>query len=442
MHIGQALETVLVNSHNVNVESLSDVLDPGLIETGLSIAGVSTIRTRRLPMEQMVWAVLGMALFRNMSIKQLVSQMDILLPGKVPYVAPSAIVQARQRLGYEAIEHIFNLTAGHWNQQADHPNWCGLTLLGVDGVVFRTEDTPENSAAFARTRSQTGEACYPQIRMVCQMELTSHLLTASRFDSVEANEMILAEDLIPHTSDNSLTLFDKGFYSLGLLYKWQSTGKQRHWLLPLKKHTQYEVIRSLGKQDQLVRLTTTPQSRKKFADLPHTIEARLLTKTIKDKEVKILCSLVDPMRFPAADIVDLYSTRWEIELGFREIKQSMLQNTYTLRSRKPDMVKQEMWGVLLAYNLIRYQMVLMAASLGKDITPSQLSFKESASYIILQLATLPYVSPGRVPKVVMNITEMASYFLLPGRRERCYPRCLKSSKQKYPVRKKNAGQLN
>ncbi|KRS20223.1 transposase, partial [Alishewanella sp. WH16-1] len=139
MHISQALETVLVNSHTVNFDSLSDVLDPGLIETGLSIAGVSTIRTRRLPMEQMVWAVLGMALFRNMSIKQLVSQMDILLPGKVPYVAPSAVVQARQRLGYEAIEHIFNLTAGHWNQQADHPNWCGLTLLGVDGVVFRTE---------------------------------------------------------------------------------------------------------------------------------------------------------------------------------------------------------------------------------------------------------------------------------------------------------------
>lgn len=227
MHISQALETVLVNSHTVDFDSLSDVLDPGLIETGLSIAGVSTIRTRRLPMEQMVWAVLGMALFRNMSIKQLVSQMDILLPGKVPYVAPSAVVQARQRLGYEAIEHIFNLTAGRWNQQADHPNWCGLTLLGVDGVVFRTEDTPENSAAFARTKSHTGEACYPQIRMVCQMELTSHLLTASRFDSVDTNEMILAEDLIPHTSDNSLTIFDKGFYSLGLLYKWQSTGEQR-----------------------------------------------------------------------------------------------------------------------------------------------------------------------------------------------------------------------
>ncbi|WP_019674993.1 transposase domain-containing protein, partial [Arsukibacterium perlucidum] len=62
MHISQALETVLVNSHTISFDSLSDVLDPALIETGLGIAGVSTIRTRRLPMEQMVWAVLGMAL--------------------------------------------------------------------------------------------------------------------------------------------------------------------------------------------------------------------------------------------------------------------------------------------------------------------------------------------------------------------------------------------
>lgn len=98
--------------------------------------------------------------------------------------------------------------------------------------------------------------------------------------------MVLAEDLTPHTPDHSMTLFDKGFYSLGLLHKWQSTGEQRHWLLSLKKQTQYEVIRSLGKPDQLIRLTTTPQSRKKFDDLPQTIEARLLSKTIKSKEVK------------------------------------------------------------------------------------------------------------------------------------------------------------
>ncbi|WP_217702834.1 transposase [Pseudoalteromonas sp. HF66] len=63
--------------------------------------------------------------------------------------------------------------------------------------------------------------------------------------------------------------------------------------------------------------------------------------------------MVDRLRFPSSEIVDLYSHRCEIELGYREIKQTMLDSTYYLRSKRPDMVRQEMWGILLAYNLIR-----------------------------------------------------------------------------------------
>lgn len=79
------------------------------------------------------------------------------------------------------------------------------------------------------------------------MELTSHILTHSAFDSVDINEMHLAERLIKDTPDNSLTLFDRGFYSLGLLTRWHSIGVSRHWLMPLKKNTQYEVVRSLSR---------------------------------------------------------------------------------------------------------------------------------------------------------------------------------------------------
>jgi hypothetical protein len=90
------------------------------------------------------------------------------------------------------------------------------------------------------------------------MELTSHLLTQSAFDSVDVSEMKLTESLIKTTPDNSLTLFDRGFYSLGLLNRWQSTGTARHWLIPLKNNVQYEVVRSLGRQDKIVRLTACP----------------------------------------------------------------------------------------------------------------------------------------------------------------------------------------
>ncbi len=170
------------------------------------------------------------------------------------------------------------------------PQWSGLNLYGVDGVVWRTPDTPENDKAFPRTSNPSRNASYPQVRMVCLMELSSHLLVDSSFASVAENEMTLAATLIKNTPDNSLTLFDRGSYSLGLLHEWAQAGINRHSLMPLKKNTQYEEIRNLGRQDKFIRLTTTPQS--------ESIEARLITKTVKGKILQIITSLTNPTRYP------------------------------------------------------------------------------------------------------------------------------------------------
>ncbi len=224
-----------------------------------------------------------MAIFRHVPMTQLVNQLDILLPGDRPFVAPCAFLQARQKLGHKSIERLFHETASRWHQQANHPGWAGLQLLAVDGVMWRTPDTPDNAAEFAKPGTQHGETAYPQVRMLCQMELTSHLLVQAVMESCAVNEMVLAEQLVARTPDHSLTLFDKGFYSFGLLHAWQTAGCERHWLLPLKKGTQYEVVRKLGRQDALVRLNTSPQARKKWPQLPDTVEARLLTRTINGK---------------------------------------------------------------------------------------------------------------------------------------------------------------
>ena len=108
------------------------------------------------------------------------------------------------------------------------------------------------------------------------------------------------------------------------------------------------------------------------------MQARLISKIIKGKQVDLITSLTDPQAYPAAEIVDLYSHRWEIELGYREMKQYMLENRFTLRSNQPELIKQELWEILLAYNLLRYKMVLIAHSL-KGLFPNQLSFREASS---------------------------------------------------------------
>ncbi|HEH9429543.1 TPA: IS4 family transposase [Aeromonas sobria] len=435
MRIAQALD-FLHASKAAQFESLSDLIPNELITTLLGEEGVATLRRRRMPMERLVWAIIGMAIFRHVPMTQLVNQLDILLPSERPFVAHSAFLQARQKLGHKSIERLFHETAAGWHQQANHPGWAGLQLLAVDGVMWRTPDTPDNAAAFAKPGTQHGETAYPQVRMLCQMELTSHLLVQAVMESCAVNEMVLAEQLVARTPDHSLTLFDKGFYSLGLLHAWQTAGSERHWLLPLKKGMQYEVVRKLGRQDALVRLKPSPQARKKWPQLPETVEARLLTRTINGKERQVLTSMVDPMRFVGADIVDLYGHRWEIELGYREMKHSLQQHRLTLRSKKAAGIRQELWGVLLAYNLLRSQMVKMAASL-KGYTASQLSFHMASVYLIHELSCMPYVSPGNIPGRVAELEKQAGQFVLPARRERSYPRSVKPRPQKYGVKKTN-----
>ncbi|WP_337024913.1 MULTISPECIES: transposase, partial [unclassified Pantoea] len=105
-----------------------------------------------------------------------------------------------------------------------------------------------------------------------------------------------------------------------------------------------------------------------------------ISKELNGKTVQILTSMCDPLRYPKADVVDLYGHRWEIEHGFREMKQHLLNNELTLRSKKPELVRQELWGVVLAYNLLRFMMAQMAYSL-KGVEPYQMSFKQSALYL-------------------------------------------------------------
>ncbi len=169
MFLSQALEQLQEFTPD-DFSKLPDLLEPELVEQCLQDTGVTTVRKRRLPMDFMVWAVVGMALFRDMPMWQLVSHLDLMLPGNRPYVAPSAVVQARQRLGADVMKRMFELTNQLWFDKLPTSHWNNLSILAVDGTVWRTPDTPENSASFGRTANQLKESDYPQIRMVNQME--------------------------------------------------------------------------------------------------------------------------------------------------------------------------------------------------------------------------------------------------------------------------------
>lgn len=249
MQLSQALNVIShYDSLRNPLHTLADVLEPELIARCLQEAGTVTLRKRRLTTDMMVWCLIGMALERHEPLHAIVNRLDILLPGNRPFVAPSAVVQARQRLGDDAVRRVFEQSSERWYAQTSHPEWCGLTLHAVDGVVWRTQETPENEAAFTRTRTSNGPSPYPQVKMVCLMELTSHLLTGAVMGCRNESEMVLAEGLTGRVPDNSLTLFDKGYTSFGLLSAWHQAGQNRHWMIAARSDLQYEEIRRLGKR--------------------------------------------------------------------------------------------------------------------------------------------------------------------------------------------------
>lgn len=418
------------------LDKLKAILDPDILEQAFEHAGVATVRRRRLPLEAVMWSVIGMSLFRNETVWDIANRLDISLLGKNKLVAPSALVQGRQRLGFAAVQKTFQLLANKAFSTQAFEHWCGLNLLAVDGVSFRTQDNEENRAEFGSDSNQFGEMSYPQIRMCSLMEVSSHLLLDSSFDARHVGEMTLAQRLLPSVPDDSLTLFDRGYYSLGLLHEWQNQGVNTHWMLPARKDLQYQVQSQISEHDHIVTLSTSPQARKKFEALPEKLTARLTTYKVDGKRYRVLSSLVDPIRFPYDELTEVYTQRWEIELGFREMKQSLHQSKHVLRSKKPDSVRQELWGLLLAYNLIRIVMI-DALKDNKSIMPIQLSFSQSMRQVVAFLMFTPIHSPSQLPNHYEELLTTLRMFVLPQKvPDRVYPRVVRRKPTKYPYKRK------
>jgi len=418
-----------------SIEDLTGLLDSGILNQAFKEAGVATIRKRRLPLDAVMWSVIGMSMFRHESIWDIASHLDISLPSKNKLVAPSALVQARQRLGYEAVMHTFKGLAARAFDKNTFEKWHGLNLLAVDGVMYRTQDNKQNREAFGSESHAKGENSYPQIRMCCLMELSSHLILASEFDARKVGELSLAQRLVPEVPDDSLTLFDRGYYSLGFLHSWQNAGKNTHWMIPARKDSAYKVVKKLGKNDAIVTMNTTWQARDKYEGLADKIEVRLTSYQLDGKTYSIFSSLTDNMKYPYESVISVYVERWEIELGYREIKQTMLHSSITLRSKKPKMVIQEVWGLLLAYNLVRIAMI--DAVKNEEITPNRLSFSHCSRHVFIFFLTTSIRSAGKLPVRYNDLMETLKLFALPDKRtDRKFPREVRKRPSKYSVKKR------
>ena len=416
MRLDGSLKAVSTFAQPEQFEDVRKHLDPAWVAEALASTGTATVRKRRLPAEQVVWLVIGMAMFRKWPIHDLVGKLSLVLPGPKPTVAPSAVSEARARLGAGALERIFEISGQKWgHESARKHEWRGLALYGVDGSTLRVADSDENRAHFGGPSSKRGESGYPIVRVAALMALRSHILAATEFGPYSDSEIVLSASLWRAVPDNALVVVDRGFLSAGILVPLVRDGQNRHWLTRAKSRTAWRVIKSLGKNEDLVELKVSPQARRQDQSLPETHIARAIRYQVKGfKPQTLLTSMLDHEDFPSKEIIGLYHERWELELGYDEIKTEMLDRLESIRSRTVVGVEQELWGILLAYNLVRLEMERTAADLG--VEPTQISFVAAFRIICDTWSWCAIASPGAIPARLKTMRELFTRLVLPDRR--------------------------
>src|SRR5206468_11080324 len=269
MGLGETVLAVGAGERPASFEQFSAAIEPAWIAAALAATGTASVRRRKLPAEHVVWLVIGMGLFHDRSIAQVVQHLDLVLPtrnGGRGQVTNAAIVQARDQLGAKPLATLFAQTAAVWSTAAaDATRWRGLAVYGLDGTTLRVADTPENAARFGRPGSRHGEgAGYPQLRLVALSVLRHHLVAAAALGPYRTSEITLATPLWAAVPDRALVIFDRGFCSYALFHALAEPARHRHWLVRAKMGRtalKAQAVRRLGPGDHLVDLQRSHATR-------------------------------------------------------------------------------------------------------------------------------------------------------------------------------------
>src|SRR5438128_4724163 len=234
MELGEAIPAVGAAERPASFEQFSAAIDPEWIAQALAATGTASLRRRKFPAEYAVWLVIGMGLFRDRAIAQVVQHLDLVLPtavGARGRITNGAIAQAREKLGPAPLAALFRQTAGVWaGAAAAAERWRDLAVYGADGTTLRIPDMPENAAHFGRPGTSRGGAAagYPQLRLVVLLVLRQHLIAAATLGPYHTSEAELAAALWAELPDRSLVILDRGFAAYALFHRLADAARQRH----------------------------------------------------------------------------------------------------------------------------------------------------------------------------------------------------------------------
>ena len=359
----------------------------------------ASIRERDLPAHVVVYYVIALALYMRSSYREVLRCLLegvkwLLGPAAVVKVAGnSAISQARSRVGAEPLRRLYQTivapiaektTKGAWYRQ-----W---RLVSLDGSSLDVADTAENAKAFGRPSGPRGAGAFPKIRFVGLLESGTHVLWAAQMSKFATAESVLAKEVVGALRKGMLCLADRLFPGYKLWEKATQTGADLLWRT--KRTARLDVERRLPDGSYLSRIyvhTADRRKRRKGIQV-RVIEYRLKSVPQAEDIYRIVTSILDPEQAPAQELAALYHERWEIENMLDELKTHLRGAQIVLRSKTPELVRQEFYGLLMAHYAIRG--LMHEAALQADEDPDQLSFVHSVRVVQRRLARHVTIPPS------------------------------------------------
>jgi hypothetical protein len=359
----------------------------------------TSIRERDLPAHVVVYYVIALALYMRSSYREV---LRCLLEGVQWLLDPSAAVkvagksgisQARRRLGPEPLKKLYEVSVAPIAERRTKGAWYReWRLISLDGSTLDTADTKENEKAFGRPGASRGSSAFPKIRFVALLENGTHVLWAARMSPYATDEITLARDVVPALSKGMLCLADRFFPSYKLWQTAARTGADLLWRT--RQNARLDLDQRLADGSYLSRLyaSTSDRRNQRKGMVVRVIDYRL--KDVKDAELiyRLITTILDPTQAPAQELAALYHERWEIETALDEFKTHLRGAQIVLRSKTPELVKQEFYGLLMAHFAIRGLMHEAALRANED--PDRLSFLHSVRVVQRRMARFTAIPPS------------------------------------------------
>lgn len=394
-------------SDHISLGVLAKTFPRGKISEILQRTGRQSIRNRDLPAHVVIYYVMALALYMQSSYKEVMRCMlegvGCLMNSKEPpkVVGESAISQARSRLGWEPMQQLHDEVVKPVALETTRGAWFkGMRLVSLDGSCLDVPDEAENAREFGRHTATRGETAFPQIRFVSLVENGTHVLFGSRMAPYGISENEIAKEVLTSLEPGMLCLADRGFYGFNLWSKAKAAGAALLWRTRMQAILPREKVLQDG--SFLSTIYPSPKARIKKEG---GVTIRVVEYTLEGIEgaeplYRLATTIMEPEVASAQELAALYQERWEIEGAFDELKTHLRGNRMVLRSKRPDLVRQEFYGLIMAHFAIRA--LMHEAALSADVDPDRLSFMHSVRVIRRKVARFASLPPSGLARIAQR----------------------------------------